>query len=177
MERDNTYLLGNKHAAGRGPNGTSFKKGMTPWNKGVSVHLSPGTEFKKGRPPLNSLPVGSVTTRSHKRDGKRRWVKISEPNKWEMHAVWVWSQRYGAVIPGDIIHHLDGDRLNDVIGNLIAIPRNDHPIFHSRWGLKPMDARQIEWYIGRYSGRQEVLPFDAPQQPIHEQSSLNLETK
>lgn len=33
MNRDNTYLIGNKFSVGNGANNTSFKKGFIPWNK------------------------------------------------------------------------------------------------------------------------------------------------
>lgn len=53
MERDNSYLIGNKHAAGNQPNVTCFKKGHTPWNKNLKgIRLSPKSEFKKGKKPL-----------------------------------------------------------------------------------------------------------------------------
>lgn len=151
MNRDYTYLIGNKFAKGHKPNKTSFHKGHVPWNKGKKgIHLSPKTEFKKGQRSLNWLPVGSKTIRLDRNKVKRMWIKIAEPNKWEEYAKFIWKKHFGKILKEDVIHHIDGNRLNDNISNLIALPRKDHPIFHSRWGLKSLTKRQLEFYKSRY---------------------------
>ena len=151
MTRDYSYLIENKHATGQVPNKTTFKKGSTPWNKGKKgIHLSPKSEFKLGNNVKTSFPIGTITIRKSKNNGSRQHIKINLPSKWEEYAKYVWKQYYGKVLNGDIIHHLDGDTLNDSIENLIAIPRKDHPIFHNRWGLKPLTDEQIDFYISRY---------------------------
>lgn len=35
---------------------TRFKKGQTPWNKGLHISLSPRTQFKKGMKPFRVAP-------------------------------------------------------------------------------------------------------------------------
>lgn len=148
--RDNSYLIGNKFAQGNKPNQTAFKKGSIPWNKGLSMHLSPMTEFKKGQSPPVKYPVGTVVKRTHKGDGSRQWIKIAEPNKWEEYAKFLWKRQYGKIIRGDIVHHINGNKLDDRLENLICLPRCDHPIFHSRWGLKKFTDEQFIYYIARY---------------------------
>lgn len=151
-KRDSRYLIGNKHAAGNSPNKTSFKKGQRPWNKGKKgIHMSPQTEFKKGCPSLNRLPVGTETLRKRsRRKDKRYFVKIGEPDIWNERAKVVWQKHYGKIIFGDIVHHLNGDSLDDRIKNLVAMPRKDHPRFHSKWGLKELTPAQIEGFQRRY---------------------------
>jgi predicted Zn-ribbon and HTH transcriptional regulator len=87
---------------------------------------SPETEFKPGSAPCNKLPIGSVTHRTHKYDRERAWVKIAEPNIWIINADFVWMQHGGTIPRGFVVHHLDGDTLNDGIGNLALVSRAHH---------------------------------------------------
>jgi len=153
MAVDKTYMIGNKFAVGSGPNKTSFKRGSIPWNKGISgLRLSEKSEFKKGMTPLNKLSTGAITTRRRKREGykPRVFIKIEEPKVWIEYSKYIWVKWYGKILKGDIIHHMDGDGANNNINNLIAMPRKDHPIFHSQWGLTPLTMEQIYFYCSRY---------------------------
>ena len=146
-----SYLLGNKFAVGNKPNKTVFKKGHIPWNEGkMGIHLSPKTEFKKGQKSLRWLPVGTKTIRIDKNKTKRCWIKIVEPNNWEEYSKFIWKKHFGKLLKGDVTHHIDGNRLNDEIENIIALPRKDHPIFHNRWGLKGLTEKQLKFYKSRY---------------------------
>ncbi len=155
MNRDNSYLIGNQWAKGNKPNSGSFKKDHVPWNKNKKgIHLSPKSEFKKGRRSANHTSVGTLKKRYRKRENKSRmFIKIAEQGKWEELAKYVWKQEYGFILKGDIIHHQNGDVLDDRLENLIALPRTDHPIFHSRWGLRQFTEEQLAYYIGRYIAR------------------------
>lgn len=150
MKRDNAYLVGNQFARGAKPNATAFTEGHEPWNKGISVHLSPDSEFKKGQKPINHLPIGSIVQRTSRKNGTRNWIKIAEPSKWEEYAKYLWKQAHGFLINGDITHHLNGIRLDDRIENIIALPRQDHPLFHNKWWLKELTQEQKEYYLSRY---------------------------
>lgn len=151
MNRDNTYLHGNKFAVGSGPNRTSFKKGTPPWNKGrKGIHLSRATEFKKGCSSINWLAPGTITVRTDKNGKDRHFIKIANPRKWEELAKNRWKNKYGKLIPADVVHHLNGKSLDDRIENLIALPRKDHPIYHNRWGFKRPTKNQIKFYLARY---------------------------
>ena len=107
------------------------------------------TEFKKGQRTPNWQSVGTITERTPKRDnGSRKFIKIAEPNKWEEYAKYVWKQKYGKILRGDIIHHIDGDKLNDNVKNLIAIPISEHMKLHS--GLVIPNKKQLENYQLKY---------------------------
>lgn len=104
-----------------------FEKGLVPWNKGVKgLRMSPATEFKKGQRPVGWTKVGTVRIRTEKRRRRRAWIKIAEPNVWQLRAVMVWARAYGSVPKGCVVHHLDRDVLNDSLTNLACISRAAH---------------------------------------------------
>ena len=109
-----------------------FKKSHAPWNKGLNgIHLSPDTEFKPGERPINHVPVGTVTIRYRNRSGKeRRWIKVAEPNEWQLYAIHLWRQAYGDIPKGLVTHHLDGDTLNDSLANIALVSRTAHLAIH-----------------------------------------------
>jgi len=113
------------------PNETSFKKGNIPWNKGIKgTHFSTATEFKKGHLPQNHVPMWTITMRHYKRGFNANYIKIREPNKWMPLSNFIWL-KYNKFIPkGYVIHHVDGNELNDNIENLILMSRRDHFILH-----------------------------------------------
>lgn len=142
MNRDNK----GKFLKGHEPNKTSFKKGHCPWNKGLKgIHLSPATEFKKGH-KLNILPVGSITRRTDKRGKENNFIKVRQPNRWmelsnfikgkkpnrwmEL-SKFIWLKHNKDIPKGYVLHHIDGDELNDSIENLILMTRREHFIVHN----------------------------------------------
>ena len=130
------------------PNKTSFKKGCIPWNKGLKgIHLSLRTEFKEGHRSSNWQPVGTITKRTSKRE-IRIFIKIAEPNKWEEYAKYIWKKKYGKILKGDVIHHIDGNKLNDNIENLVAISVSEHMKLHS--GLVIPTEKQLKQYMIKY---------------------------
>ena len=133
MNRDYTYLIGNKFALGAKPNSGSFKKGLVPWNKGLKgIHLSPSTQFKKGQKGIHWKPVGSVSIRNDKNGTPRRHIKVEEPNIWKYYAVYVWEKKNGPIKRGLILHHIDHDSLNDDIKNLCLLTRAGHINAHRK---------------------------------------------
>lgn len=115
---------------------TEFKKGSIPWNKGIKgLHPSPATEFKKGQKGINWLPVGSIKTRTDwhsKHHSNRKWIKISEPNKWVLLAINRWTQKNGNIPKGMLVHHKDSDCLNDNLNNLKLVTRTEHINIHRK---------------------------------------------
>lgn len=90
---------------------TQFKKGLTPWNKGLNVVAggrSAETRFKKGRPPEqahNYLPIGSVRVT---KDGYLERKVTDDPSlfparRWVAVQRLVWEAAHGPVPKGHIV--------------------------------------------------------------------------
>jgi hypothetical protein len=60
----------------------------------------------------------------------RFFVKIAEPNMWVEQAVVVWWNHHGPVPLGMLLHHKDGNSLNDAICNLRLVSRAEHLALH-----------------------------------------------
>ena len=98
-----------------------FKKGHKPWNAGLKgFRPSPSTEFKKGETTGENHPSWKGGEQVIKNDCVYLYVgtnkRVRRPKK-------VYEDAYGEVPKGWILYHLDGDRYNDDLDNLIAIPR------------------------------------------------------
>ena len=101
--------------------------GGEPWNKGMKgIRLSPKTEFKKGMVSDKRAPVGEVRERKAKGGVVRAFVKVAEPNVWQVRAKVVWEQHNGPLPRGYVIHHKDRNPLNDDLENLQAMTRAEH---------------------------------------------------
>lgn len=131
MNRDNGYLYSNSFAKGNKSNLGCFKKGHIPWNKGVKgIHNSTRTEFKKGRQPVNKKSVGAITLRTH-RGEVRQWIKVAEPDKWQLYSVFLWESYNHTKVPKNyVIHHINKDKLDDRIENLKLLNRSEHINIH-----------------------------------------------
>jgi hypothetical protein len=143
MNRDDSYLLGNKFAVGNAANRTSFQKGIVPWNKGRrGVRVSPQTEFKKGEKSINWVSIGTITVRADKNSHTpRRWIKFKDDFKagsqnWMEYAKWLWIKENGAIPAGMCIHHINNDSMDDTIVNLIPVTRQEHPRLHNKFNTK-----------------------------------------
>lgn len=89
--------------------------------------LSPETEFKRGQTAHNYLPLGSVTIRTDPNKRMRAWVKVAEPSQWRLRAVVVWEKKHNcALTRGRVVHHKDGNSLNDMSTNLVDLTRKQH---------------------------------------------------
>jgi len=106
-----------------------FTKGQTPHNKGKkqTAYLTPSaiqksakTRFKTGQKAgdKNNTWKGGVQT--PKNDCVYIYTGV---NKRERNPRLVYEDYYGEIPKGWIIYHLDGNKHNDEIYNLIAIPR------------------------------------------------------
>lgn len=98
-----------------------FKSGHKPWNAGLKgIRLSPATEFKKGEAIGQEHPSWRGGEQMFSKDcvylhtGANE--RVRRPKK-------VYEDAHGEVPKGWIIYHLDADRYNDSLDNLIAIPR------------------------------------------------------
>jgi hypothetical protein len=122
-----------------------FGNGHGPWNKGKPFQAgghSAETRFKKGQPPINHLPVGSE--RIDAKDGYR-FVKVAEPDKWELKHRIVWEKAHGKVPKSHVIIFLDQNRLNCDIDNLALITRGELARINKR--VKFSDDQKINLSI------------------------------
>jgi HNH endonuclease len=89
-------------------------------------------QFLPGMPPENRMPIGSIRIRTrHKRYGEQRaWIKVAEPNTWQLLARYQWEKHHGAIPKGLGIHHKDENTLHDAIDNLELVSKKDHLALH-----------------------------------------------
>lgn len=109
---------------------TQFKKGMTPWNKGMKGIKIGGeaTQFKKGQRVWNYKPVGSERINA---DGYLD-VKIADPNKWRGKHKIIWEAANGPVPQGHVLIFADGNPMNVTMDNLLLISRRELAIMNKR---------------------------------------------
>lgn len=97
-----------------------FKKGSTPWNKGLKGYMGANkTSFKKGTIPPQYRPVGSERIT---KDGYIE-IKVEDPNKWELKHRVIWEQHNGEIPKGYAVIFADGDKSNLDIDNLLLVSR------------------------------------------------------
>ena len=101
---------------------TSFKKGQTPWNKGLKgTHFSPDTEFKKGENVGDKHPSWRGGVQVVSKDCIYLRTGINE-RKRRPHIIW--KETHKTKVPkGHVVYHKDGNRYNDDPDNLILITR------------------------------------------------------
>ncbi|QCD44947.1 HNH endonuclease [Campylobacter mucosalis] len=121
-------------------NAGSFKKGMTPWNKGLKgVMKSNATSFKKGNVPHNHRPVGSIRITN---DGIR--IKVTEPKGWVNLSVLVYTQYYKDEIRKDeIIITKDKNIFNLNPENLLKVSRAEHGAINRSFSDDPAELKEV----------------------------------
>lgn len=108
--------------------GGYFKKGSTPWNKGLKGCMGANkTSFKKGTIPPNQVPIG---TESITKGGYIK-VKVGEPNKWKLKQRYIYEQHYGEIPNNYNIIFADGNKMNFDIDNLIAVSKSEMLILNN----------------------------------------------
>lgn len=104
------------------PTGTGgyFKKGSTPWNKGLKGYMGANkTSFKKGTIPPNQVPIG---TESITKGGYIK-VKVGEPNKWKLKQRYIYEQHYGEIPKDCNVIFADKNIRNFDINNLVLVSK------------------------------------------------------
>ena len=104
------------------PTGTGgyFKKGSTPWNKGLKGYMGANkTSFKKGTIPPNQVPIGieSITKGGYIK------VKVGEPNKWKLKQRYIYEQHYGEIPKDCNVIFADKNIRNFDINNLVLVSK------------------------------------------------------
>lgn len=114
-----------------------FKKGETPWNKGMKGLQIGGeeTQFKKGQAPINYRPVGSERI---SKDGYIE-IKVADPNKWKLKHRYIWEQVHGPIPKGYALIFGDSNKLNCDVDNLILVSRSQLAILNKNKLLQQND--------------------------------------
>jgi hypothetical protein len=115
-----------------------FKKQIKVDGEGKIRTHSPFTNINKTQHPLQKRYSILDWTPIGKRIAQGRWVVVLEKNitKTVMrnaHYVWLKGNPSFLFIPPDyVIHHLDGDPLNDDITNLVIMQKHYHISYHAK---------------------------------------------
>ena len=105
-----------------------FKKGSTPWNKGLKGYMGANkTSFKKGTIPPNQVPIG---TESITKGGYIK-VKVGEPNKWKLKQRYIYEQHYGEIPKGHNVIFADRNIQNFDINNLVLVSKAEMLILNN----------------------------------------------
>lgn len=141
MKRNSQGQFVKKH---RSSPATEFKKGQTPFNKGLKQEewLSPeaiertkATRFKKGQLPQTAKPMGHIRRSPHRRNGEIvgydwfiniNWKGERSPNY--NYRKYLWETFYGEPAPkGMIFVAKDGDQAKEpTIENIEMISRAEN---------------------------------------------------
>ena len=108
--------------------GGYFKKGSTPWNKGLKGYMGANkTSFKKGTIPPNQVPIG---TESITKGGYIK-VKVGEPNKWKLKQRYIYEQHHGEIPNNCNVIFADRNIQNFDINNLILVSKAEMLILNN----------------------------------------------
>ena len=108
--------------------GGYFKKGSTPWNKGLKGYMGANkTSFKKGTIPPNQVPIG---TESIAKGGYIK-VKVGEPNKWKLKQRYIYEQHYGEIPNNYNVIFADKNIRNFDINNLVLVSKAEMLILNN----------------------------------------------
>ena len=106
------------------PDNGRFKKGSVPANKGTKGLTGANkTSFKKGNIPQNTRKARSISTRKAKNGNSYMYIKIAEPNKWQMFHIYIWETKHGKIPKGYCVIFKDKNTLNTRLDNLMLISR------------------------------------------------------
>lgn len=100
-----------------------FKKGITPWNKGLAKS-KPKSRFKNGN-IINAKQDGCVTTRL--KEGREvKYIRLAMC-KWEKYNNYLWKQKHGNIPDGMIVVEKDGINNIDVksVADLELLTRSE----------------------------------------------------
>ena len=124
-----------------------FEKDHIPFNKGQKGYVAPGCEkgwFKKGSQPWDTVPVGTVVTKT---DGYL-WKKIDDKTgswlrNWKQLHLLIWEDAHGPVPEGHRVIFKDGNKQNCVLDNLAMVTLAENAVMNN-CGLRFTNAAHTE---------------------------------
>lgn len=118
---------------------TQFKKGDTPWNKGITGYMGANvTSFRLGNLPHNTRGAGTIRIT---RDGYLE-VKLDGCKRWEALHKLIYKSLVGDLPQGYIVIFKDGDKLNLRSSNLLAISRGDLVVMNKSFSNDPAEIKE-----------------------------------
>ena len=84
-----------------------------------------------GKKPTNWSKIGTISIRNTK-NNKRKWIKIKEPKEWIFYSKYLWETINSKCEKGYVIHHVNGNCLDDRIENLIKLSKKEHINLHRK---------------------------------------------
>lgn len=141
--------------------GTRFRKGHEPWNKGksyVAGGRSKETRFKKGNRPHTWVPIGTErVTRDGIRERKVTDVGGYNNKDWKPVHNLVWIEHRGPIPKGSVVVFKDRNRENIVIDNLECITRAENMKRNTvhRYGPEVFSVVQLRGALNRQINKRE----------------------
>ena len=83
-------------------------------------------------------------------------VQSSGPNPYRGEHIVVWEHSNGPLPKGDVIHHLNGNKQDNRIENLVALSRKAHATTHRDHGMYEARIRELEALIAGVSPRTKI---------------------
>ena len=118
---------------------TQFKKGDTPWNKGITGYMGANiTSFKHGNAPHNTREAGSIRVT---KDGYLE-IKLDGVKKWKSLHSLIYKSLMGELPQGHIVIFKDGDKFNLSPNNLLAISRGDLAVMNKSFSNDPAEIKE-----------------------------------
>ena len=133
-----------------------FKKGSISHNKGKKMSKEQyerckNTMFKSGHSPHNRKPIGSVRLVDD-----YYMIKVKEPSTWMTRARYVYEQEHGKVADDTYIVHINGDKADDRIENLIEMKKSEIIALNAEDFFAKADcdeAKLVAIYLAKISDR------------------------
>lgn len=114
------------NAGAKGPNKTSFKKGLTPHN------------YK---------PIGTERTT----EDNLVQIKVADPNRWRSKHALIWEKHHGKPVPkGSIIRFADGNQRNFNPENLVLVTRAANALYNKRgYNKAPTEIKPTLMHVAK----------------------------
>jgi hypothetical protein len=121
---------------------TKFRKGHIPWNKGLNICLNPKTTFKSGKAHPNFGKRGKLHNqwKGGKIVDQFGYIKLYKPGfPGASSSGYILEHRFKIIKKlkrnlrkNEIIHHIDGNKQNNKLSNLLLLTKSKHISLHQQ---------------------------------------------
>lgn len=74
------------------------------------------------------------------------YISIQTPSGWQYEHRYVWEKENGPLPPGYVVHHTNGDKTDNRIENLCAMPRRKHDALETKRRWENHKAGLVQFY-------------------------------